>query len=285
MYSTNPEESPRGPRWIALALVRARTRIGHAGTLDPLATGVLVLCLGSATRLVEYVQRMSKAYQCTICLGARSDTDDADGVITPSVGARVPGSSEVINALSGFIGTVDQVPPAYSAAKVDGHRAYALARKKEEVVLSPRPVEIYGIDLIRYDYPEVEIEVGCGKGTYIRSLARDLGEKLGSGAFVRTLRRTRIGPFTQERAVSLEVDVETALAHLLPAAEAVADLPQLVLAKPEREHLRHGLAIRLPDGVSAQGDVIAVLDEMGTLTALVTFDLASNSLRPEKVFG
>src|SRR5262249_9674427 len=159
----------RALRWFP-----RRTRLGHAGTLDPLATGVLVLCLGGATRLAEYVQRMGKTYTSTFVLGATSDTDDADGTVTPVPGAADPGRGAVAAALAGLVGTLEQVPPAFSAAKVTGRRAYDLARRGEEVPLRPRPVEVYGIDVLRYEYPFLDVEVRCGKGTYIRALARDL---------------------------------------------------------------------------------------------------------------
>src|SRR5205807_2169454 len=138
---------------------------------DPLATGVLVLCLGHVTRLTEYVQRMSKTYRTTLLLGARSNTDDADGTLTPVAGAQPPDSATIEKTLTGFVGETDQVPPAYSAAWINGKRAYALARKGREVDLPSRRVMIYQIDVIRHAWPTLELEVRCGKGTYIRSLA------------------------------------------------------------------------------------------------------------------
>src|SRR5947209_7070555 len=169
----------RALRWFP-----RRTRIGHTGTLDPLATGVLVLCLGAATRLTEYVQRMAKTYRSTFLLGARSDTDDADGTITPVAGATPPGGGAVVEALASFVGTIEQVPPAFSAAKVTGRRAYDLARAGQNVDLAPRPVTIYGIDLLACAYPRLELEVHCARGTYIRALARDLGARLGCGGYI-----------------------------------------------------------------------------------------------------
>src|SRR5262249_2168360 len=151
----------RAQRWFPPG-----TRLGHTGTLDPLATGVLALCVGVATRLTEYGQRMNKPSRTGLLLGAQSDTDDADGTITPVAEAQAPQRAVVERALAGFIGEIEQVPPAYSAAKVTGRRAYDLARQGEEVVLQPRRVRIYGIDLLAYDYPRLELEVRCGKGTY-----------------------------------------------------------------------------------------------------------------------
>src|SRR5688572_19173855 len=185
---TSREGVDRALRWFPRG-----TRVGHTGTLDPLATGVLVLCVGVATRLTEYVQAMGKTYFTTVRLGARSDTDDADGTVTPVEGARPPGREELERCLGGFVGEIEQVPPAYSAAKVSGARAYDLARRGREVSLAARRVRVDGIDLLRYDYPEADLEVRCGKGTYVRSLARDLGERLGCGGLVQVLRRTRVG--------------------------------------------------------------------------------------------
>src|SRR5438105_1078430 len=166
-----------------------KTKLGHTGTLDPLATGVLVVCVGNATRLAEYVQRMPKTYSATIVLGARSDTDDADGTVTPAPGIAAPPLRQLRDALGAFVGTIAQVPPQFSAAKVTGRRAYALARRGKDVALTARPVTEHAIDLLRYEYPLLELEVRCGKGTYIRALARDLGERLDCGGYIQALRR------------------------------------------------------------------------------------------------
>jgi tRNA pseudouridine55 synthase len=262
-----------------------RTRIGHTGTLDPLATGVLVLCLGNATRLVEYVQRMSKTYHSLFHLGGRSDTDDADGTITTTLDSVPPDLASVSAALRGFVGVCEQVPPAYSAALVTGQRAYRLARQGEEVHLGPRPVQIHWIDLLRYEYPELEVEVHCGRGTYIRSIARDLGEKLGGGGYVQTLRRKRVGPFPEEQAVSLDADRDTARSRVLPPALAVAELPRLVLGQRERERLRNGQGVPLPAGVVTGAEEVAVFDEAGKLMAVGKVDTEQGLLRPAKVLG
>jgi tRNA pseudouridine55 synthase len=259
------------------------SRMGHTGTLDPLATGVLVLCLGAATRLAEYVQRMGKTYRTGLLLGARSDTDDADGTITPVAGATAPGEAALRECLAGFVGTVAQVPPAYSAAKVTGRRAYDLARRGEDVALTPRLVQIYGIDLLRYAWPHLELEVRCGKGTYVRALARDLGERLGCGALVATLRRTRVGPFTAEEAVSLETAPDEARARLLPAGLAVAELPRVTLPQSQVRRLRQGQAAALPPDCDAEGEEVAVFNEAGALAALAAPDRARRLLRPLKV--
>jgi tRNA pseudouridine55 synthase len=263
-----------------------RTRIGHAGTLDPLATGVLVLCLGGATRLIEYIQRMDKVYRTRLLLGARSDSDDADGNITPVPGAVAADAATVAACVAGFVGTIDQVPPAYSAVKVAGQRAYDLARRGEEVSLSSHSVQIYSIQILNYAYPHLELEVRCGKGTYIRSLARDVGERLGCGAFVQELRRTRIGPFPSEGALTVDADYETVRARLLPAEMAVAELPRVVLLDSERKRLEQGQAVALaesPQGIEKSKEV-AVFDAAGRLAAVAVFDPQRQLLQPAKVF-
>jgi tRNA pseudouridine55 synthase len=263
----------------ALRWFPRRTRMGHTGTLDPLATGVLVLCLGAATRLAEYVQRMSKTYRTELRLGARSDTDDADGVVT-SVATAPPDASDVAAHLSGFVGAIEQTPPAYSAAKVAGRRAYDLARQGQEAGLKPRMVQIYGIDVIQYDYPSLKLEVRCGKGTYIRSLARDLGERLGCGALVQTLRRTRVGPFTVDGATTLGMDAASALARLRPLEEAVADLPRVIVTDDEVRRLNQGQALPREGLV---GTELALFDETNRLAAVAKWDAERRMIRPDKV--
>jgi tRNA pseudouridine55 synthase len=266
------------------------TRMGHTGTLDPLATGVLVLCLGAATRLAEYVQRMGKTYRTTLRLGARSDTDDADGTITPVAVAVPPDTAAVRAALPEFTGTIEQVPPAYSAAKVTGQRAYDLARQGREVELQARRIDVHGLDLLRYEYPYLDLEVRCGKGTYIRSLARDLGARLGCGALVQTLRRTRVGPFTAEEAVALETEAQAARSRVLPVGLAVVELPRVVLQAAAVERLRRGQtaplgARNLPRGAGSDTREVAVFDVRDRLVAVAAYDPARRLLRPEKVLG
>lgn len=256
------------------------TRLGHTGTLDPLATGVLVVCLGSATRLAEYVQRMPKTYRSTFRLGARSDTDDADGTVAPVAGALPPDESALRAALAGFVGTREQVPPAYSAAKVTGRRAYDLARAGRSVALTARPVAVYNIELCSYVYPLLEVEIRCGKGTYIRSLARDLGEHLGCGGLVQTLRRTAVGPFTADDAISLDADPEAARARLRPREEALVELPRVVLSATAANQMSQGRAVSLPAGIDGE---VSVWDEAGRLVAVARADTAQRLLLPEKV--
>jgi tRNA pseudouridine55 synthase len=276
---TSRDAVDRALRWFP-----RRTRVGHTGTLDPLATGVLVLCVGSATRLTEYVQQMRKTYQTTVRLGARSETDDAEGTIMPVAGAAAPTREQLEAGLQEFLGEIEQVPPAFSAAKVTGRRAYDLARRGEEVTLQPRKVSVYGIDVRRYDYPEVDLEVCCGKGAYIRALARDLGERLGCGGLVQVLRRTRVGPFPCEDAVPLDASPETARTRLLPLTAAVAELPWLTVSPPTAAQLRQGKAIPFP-GRLPEANEWALIDEEGVLVAVARVDRRARLVRPLKVLS
>lgn len=262
------------------------TRIGHTGTLDPLATGVLVLTIGVATRLSEYVQRMQKTYRTTIRLGARSDTDDADGVVTPVAGAVAPELEEVGCAISAFTGTIAQVPPAFSAAKVRGRRAYDMARGGEEVALRPRDVTIYRIDVLSYAWPDLELEVHCGKGTYIRSLARDLGERLGCGGHVIVLRRTSVGPFSAQQGLPLDTDPAAARARLLPVEMAVAELPALRLSPGSVRRLCQGQLLPRPAELARGAAEVAIFAaDTGRLCAVARVDENGRLLRPSKVLN
>jgi tRNA pseudouridine55 synthase len=259
------------------------TRVGHTGTLDPLATGVLVLCIGAATRLTEYVQQMPKRYRAGIQLGAVSDTDDAKGTITPTPEVNPPTRAAVEHALGSFVGAVEQVPPAFSAARVVGRRAYDLARQGKDVALSPRTVTISAIDILSYSYPDLEIDVRCGKGTYIRSLARDLGQSLGSGGYITALRRLAVGRFTEADAILLTADVETARRRLLPNARAVDDLPHLTLPEPEATRVMHGQYVVSPILIAAESVEVAIFDDSGRLLAVA--ENAAGVLHARKVFA
>jgi tRNA pseudouridine55 synthase len=261
-------------------------RIGHAGTLDPLATGLLVLALGPATRLIEYVQRMKKTYRAGVRLGARSDTDDADGTVQPVAAPPVPTEDEVRRCLAAFVGEIDQVPPAHSAAHVGGQRAYTLARQGQAVRLAPRRVAVYAIHLVRYAFPDLEILVECSKGAYIRALARDIGERLGCGGLIATLQRTATGPFRVEDALPLDAGPAAARARLLPAKAAVAELPAVTLDAEELRRLRQGQRLTYPPRqrgrFPAQPAEVAVFAADGTLAAIATWH-PEGALRPHKV--
>ncbi|MCS7015754.1 MAG: tRNA pseudouridine(55) synthase TruB [Gemmatales bacterium] len=266
------------------------SRPGHAGTLDPLATGVLVVALGKATRLLEYVQNMRKVYRATLCLGARSATDDAEGPITPSSEARPVPEATLRESLAKLVGEIHQVPPAFSAVKVEGRRAWKAARRRQEVELAPRRVVVYRIDLLAYDWPKLDIEVECGRGTYIRALARDLGEQLGVGGYVEELRRLRVGPFRVEDAITLTVSPEEARAALRPLSDGVMELPRLTLADSDRIHrLCQGQRLILPPeydvptGALPPAGEVAVFDQQGQLVGIAHWDAVSRQLAPIKI--
>lgn len=181
------------------------TKIGHAGTLDPFATGLLIMLLGPSTRRCEELMDEPKEYEATIRLGATTATDDPESEPLATPGAAAPESAEVESSLKRFIGTIEQLPPAYSALKVAGKRACDRIRAGETVALKPRSVHIYEIAHIAYAWPDLKVRIKCGRGTYIRAIARDLGETLGVGGYLTQLRRTASGGFRIENAATLEV--------------------------------------------------------------------------------
>ena len=195
------------------------TKIGHAGTLDPFATGVLLLLVGRATKACERLMDAPKQYETTVKLGATTATDDLESpeIVTQSLPPEPPAAADVEAAVRPFVGDILQRPPAYSAMKVDGRRAYDLARSGKPVQLEPRPVRVYGIDIIEYAWPLLRLRIDCGRGTYIRSIARDLGEALGTGGYLTALRRTRVGAFAGKDSVTLEqVMADGPASHLRP---------------------------------------------------------------------
>jgi tRNA pseudouridine55 synthase len=256
---------PTGPTsHDVVALVRrlaSTRRIGHGGTLDPFASGVLPLFLGGATRLVEYHLADDKAYRATICFGATSATDDLDGELTP-VEAPAPTRDEVLAGLQGFLGAQEQRPPDYSAVQVGGRRAYAMARAGEAVDLPARNVQIHGLDLLEWDStdaarPIAIVDVRCSAGTYVRALARDLGSRLGCGAYLGALVRTASGPFSLDAARSLDELRDAAAANgpdgvralLLPSDTGLDALPSVSLTDPEIADALQGRFVRPAGGV------------------------------------
>ncbi len=238
------------PGWTSHDVVaRARRltgqrRIGHTGALDPMATGLLVLCLGRATRLVEYMMPSEKAYEGEIALGQEMDTDDAEGA--PTRAGELPEGAIDLDALARqFTGEIMQTPPAYSAVKVDGRRAYALAREGETPELKPRPVRVSTLRLERLAPDRLRVNVSCGPGMYVRSLARDIGRAIGCGAHLARLRRTGSGPFHVSRAVPVEalggfVEAGKLDEVVLPADEGVSESAAAILATSHAEQLRSG---------------------------------------------
>lgn len=252
---------------IVQRLVRPH-KVGHAGTLDPLATGVLLHCVGSATRLISYAQQLNKTYRATFRLGERSETEDTEGQVELLTDAHIPGRSQLDEVLPQFVGQIMQVPPAYSALKLKGRRAYQLARQGETVELAPRPVEVHSIDVISYEYPQLVLDIQCGSGTYIRSLGRDIARKLGTEALMSALCRTAIGPFGVDTALDPDqLRRDNVSEHLLPAQSLLSELPQLTLNAAEVESISLGRFIENRFGVS--GDEIAALDDENNLLAIL----------------
>jgi tRNA pseudouridine55 synthase len=244
------------------------TKVGHAGTLDPLATGVLVVAVGPATRLIDYVHRMAKAYHATFLLGRTSDTEDIEGEVVELVGAPLPSRDQICAVLPQFIGTIQQRPPDYSAVKVRGQRAYKLARRGQNVELAPRPVEVFAIEVIRYEFPELEVIVHCGSGTYVRTLGRDIARALGTDAVMSGLRRTAIGSFRAESAVPIEgLDADVLRQSLLSPILALGDIPRAIITSEDQARLAFGQAIR-PDG-PITGDELAAVSSAGDLVAVL----------------
>ena len=243
-------------------------KVGHAGTLDPLATGVLVIGVGPATRLVEYEQRMPKRYRATFLLGQRSDTEDISGDVQMLKSPRCPSAAELAGTLPDFLGDIQQRPPAYSALKVQGRRAYDLARRGESVQLAPRTVRIDRIEILQYDYPELQLDVICGSGTYIRSLGRDLAQHVGTEAVMAALERTAIGSFRVEQACRLEdLSAPTLAAHLLPPALALGEIPAAELSDDEVAAIHQGRF--LPNRWKLDAAEIAAMNLAGQLVAIL----------------
>jgi tRNA pseudouridine55 synthase len=251
-------------------------KVGHAGTLDPLASGVLVIGIGQATRLVEYVQQMPKCYRATFWLGRSSDTEDIEGVVTPLPNAPQPSRADIESELCKMTGEIEQRPPDYSALKISGRRAYALARAGEDVELSPRKVTVYRAEMIRYEYPELSIDLECGSGTYVRSFGRDLAERVGTAAVMSALERTAIGRFTLDAAIDVgQLTRENIVGLMLSPILAVRGLmSEHAVTEGEVQRLRNGLSIAAPPDAPNQ---CAALDEAGTLVALL-------SLRPDGAY-
>ncbi len=244
-------------------------KAGHAGTLDPLASGVLVVCVGAATRLVEYVQQMRKEYAATFLLGRSSTTEDVEGEVTELAHAPVPTLAQLVDAAARLTGAIVQRPPAYSALKVEGRRAYDLARRGQAVELAPRPVTIYRIEIEAYAYPELRLRVECGAGTYIRSLGRDLAASVGTAAVMSQLVRTAIGGFRAGEAVDPQsLAPETWRSHLLPPLRAVEHVPRIKLTPAEVARLRNGQSIAAPADCPKAGEIVGI-DPDGRLAAIV----------------
>lgn len=263
----------------------AHTRqVGHAGTLDPLATGVLIVCVGQATRLSEYLLGHDKAYRATMCLGVETDTYDADGQITATRAVNVDRTT-LAAALQQFVGNIQQVPPMHSAIKQHGQKLYELARAGVEVDRPARPVTIHSIEVVDFNAPQVVIDVRCSAGTYIRSLAHDVGEVLGTGAHLTALSRTASGPFTIAEATPLErleaaANADEWTTFLRSIDAALSDWPSVVLDERQQQRAITGGRI---EALQLNAERCRAYDAHGNLIALLVFDQKKHWWRAEKV--
>lgn len=258
-------------------------KAGHCGTLDPLATGLLILCFGRATKLAQFVIGSEKTYEATIVLGATSTTYDADGEITRAASAVAPALAQIEQALRQFVGTISQKPPIYSALKVGGRPLYEYARKQKPVDARVREVEVRKFEVLDYHYPELRVCIECSTGTYVRSLAHDLGQVLEGGGYIDALRRTGIGPHRVESAIALEeiarlcesgtLEEDPRYQSARRSIESMLDLPVLNLT-PEREAVvEQGVPIRGDDVLTCAAsvhadDIVALKSSTGRLLAV-----------------
>jgi len=258
-------------------------KVGHAGTLDPLASGVLVLGVGAGTRLIEYVQQMPKTYEAMFLLGRYSPTEDVEGEVALLDSPPVPSREQIVSAAKALTGKILQRPPDFSALKIEGRRAYDLARRGEAVSLEPRPVVVHAIEVQSYEYPELRLRVECGSGTYVRSLGRDLAAQLGTAAVMAALVRTAIGRFELAEAVDpATLTAENWTKHLLPMTRGVAHLPQIVLDSLGVWRVNLGRPIPRPVPLADSPEYAAV-DPSGELLAILTSHSPA-MLGPKRVF-
>lgn len=267
-------------------------RTGHAGTLDPLATGVLLVCIGDATRLVSRLQELPKTYVAEFLLGQSSDTDDSTGSIREqSAPGLVPDRESVLAGLQQFTGVISQIPPAFSAVHVSGRRAYDLARRGEVPELQPREVTVHSIQLLRYQWPVLSLEIECSSGTYIRSIARDLGQLLGCGGLMSRLERTAIGPFHVQDSLDPEgLTAATVERGLISPLRIVAGLPQYVCTADDIHALKCGRQLVVvaqqlqPPQVLVPGSSVALVTEDPLQLCAVAEVSDSQLLQPRLVF-
>lgn len=260
-------------------------RVGHTGTLDPFASGLLLLCLGPATRLSEYLTALPKTYEATMVLGVATDTDDRTGEVVHSSDAwRTLERDQVDAAARAQVGTILQLPPAFSAKKVAGERMYAAARRGEAPEREPVEVTVHALQITRFEPPEVDFRVTCASGTYIRAIARDVGAALGTGAHLARLRRTRVGSFSVDGALAVEelADTQRVAEGLLSPAEALAHLPAVTLDEAAVGAVLHGRAV--PAEPSApDAEPVAILSPARELVAIGA--RRDGTIRPRKVFA
>ena len=273
----------------AVGIVRRKfdgMKAGHGGTLDPLASGILPIALGEATKTTAYAMGAEKSYEFEVIWGKQTATDDAEGDVIATSDIR-PSEADIKAVLGEFVGVISQVPPAYSAVKIDGKRAYALARGEGEMPeLQARDIRIDGLRLIDAKPDSARFEVDCGKGAYIRSLARDLGARLGTVAYVSALRRTKVGQFSLKNAISLDFlenlsDSAAASQYVVPVLAALDDIPALSITPEEAQKLRHGQLLETKPTIADAPIYKAICD--GVLIALI--ETHEKGLKPMRVFN
>jgi tRNA pseudouridine55 synthase len=263
-------------------------RVGHAGTLDPLATGVLLVCVGQATRVSEFLMAGAKSYRAQVRLGIVTDTYDTDGEVVSSQPVPELAEDDLRAAFAPFIGDIMQTPPAYSAIKQDGVPLHRRARRGEVVQPAPRPVRIHDITLVEFQPPHFTLDVSCDPGTYIRSLVHDLGQNLGCGAVMSGLRRTRSGSFSADDSQDLETIAEAARSgelsrYLHPISAALSSLTPVAVTPEAERQLRNGQAIPcLVEPVTPTGYAVAA---DGEVKAILAYNAANGTWRPDKVFA
>jgi tRNA pseudouridine55 synthase len=266
-----------------LRRVYGQRKVGHAGTLDPEATGVLLVGLGRATRLLRFLQEQGKAYRGVVCFGIATTTLDAAGEVVEQRPMPVT-AEEVAAAMPRFVGDIEQIPPMVSAVQIGGRRLHELARKGEEVARPPRPVHVDTFSLEEFEsgpYPEATVLVECGSGTYVRTLAADLGGALGGCAHLKALRRLRVGSFTLDEARALDAIEADPAAAVVPLAEAMRDLERVALDAEAARAVAHGVAFA-PGALAVSGDgPFALLDDSGALLAV--YEQRGAGLRPAVV--
>ena len=282
----------------SLRRILGMRRIGHCGTLDPLASGVLVTCLGRYTRLSQWISAAEKEYESTFRLGAESDTGDSQGTLATRDVGDPPTLNQVDSAMMAFRGCIDQVPPAYSAVKIGGVRSYEFARRQEQVQAASRQVRVSTFEILSFRYPDLKVRVVCSKGTYVRALANDLGEKLGCGAYVEQLRRVRAGTVDERDAITLaEVerrmgDGEEIEQSFTSPKDALRPLPAVTLPAAPLSAFMHGNTVsvedentdKIPEFVA--GSQCAVFDEGERLCGVGEWrGTEGRSLRPLKVLA
>lgn len=274
----------------AVAAVRRATgcrRVGHGGTLDPLASGVLPVGVGRGTRVIEFLAEASKVYVAEVELGQETDTYDAVGQVTATGDATAVSRENIEDALGAFRGSIEQIPPMYSALKQDGRRLYELAREGITVERKSRPVVIYNLVLLGYKPPVVSLEIECSKGTYIRSIAYDLGRALGCGGHLKKLVRTRYGPFDIKNAVSLpELEEGNWQELLMPVDTVISDWPRLVVSEERAKLIANGqlMDFASDDLPEASAKRLRVYDEDGGFLAVMSYQEDSGNWHPDKVF-